>query len=91
MKPSILFNNTTIPQHVNITITTLIRIIGVAAGLSGLVFRQMKWWERILCVVGGLTLLIPGTLTDIIGFVLVGIVCAVGYQSVKKEKAALAA
>ena len=46
---------------------------------------------RILCVVGGLTLLIPGTLTDIIGFVLVGIVCAVGYQSVKKEKDALAA
>ena len=42
-------------------------------------------------MVGGLTLLVPGTLTDIIGFVLVGIVCAVGYQSVKKEKDALAA
>lgn len=74
-----------------ITITSLIGIFGVAAGLSGFVFRQMKWWERILCVVGGLTLLIPGTLTDIIGFVLVGIVCAVAYQSVKKEKDALAA
>ena len=91
MNPAMLFINTTIPEVVMITITSLIGIFGVAAGLSGFVFRQMKWWERILCVVGGLTLLIPGTLTDIIGFVLVGIVCAVGYQSVKKEKAALAA
>ena len=91
MNPAMLFINTTIPEVVMITITSLIGIFGVAAGLSGFVFRQMKWWERILCVVGGLTLLIPGTLTDIIGFVLVGTVCAVGYQSVKKEKDALAA
>ena len=91
MNPAMLFINTTIPEVVMITITSIIGIFGVAAGLSGFVFRNMKWWERILCVVGGLTLLIPGTLTDIIGFVLVGIVCAVGYQSVKKEKNVLAA
>lgn len=66
-------------------------IFGVAAGLSGFVFRNMKWWERILCIVGGLTLLVPGSLTDLIGLVLVGAVCVLGYQAAKKEKEMLAA
>ena len=91
MNPAMLFINTTIPEVVMITITSLIGIFGVAAGLSGFVFHQMKWWERILCIVGGLTLLVPGSLTDLIGLVLVGAVCVLGYQAAKREKEALAA
>ena len=91
MNPAMLFINTTIPEVVMITITSLIGIFGVAAGLSGFVFRNMKWWERILCIVGGLTLLVPGSLTDLIGLVLVGAVCVLGYQAAKKEKEMLAA
>ena len=86
-----LFINTTIPEVVMITISSIIGIFGVAAGLSGFVFRNMKWWERILCIVGGLTLLVPGSLTDLIGLVLVGAVCVLGYQAAKKEKEMLAA
>ncbi len=62
-----------------ITITALLGIFGVTAGLSGHIFRHMAWWERVVAVVGGLTLLIPGIATDIIGIVLVGGVCAVQY------------
>ncbi len=91
MNPAMLFINTTIPEVVMITITSIIGIFGVAAGLSGFVFRDMKWWERILCIVGGLTLLVPGSLTDLIGLVLVGAVCVLGYQAAKKEKEMLAA
>ena len=91
MNPAMLFINTTIPEVVMITITSIIGIFGVAAGLSGFVFRNMKWWERILCIVGGLTLLVPGSLTDLIGLVLVGAVCVLGYQAAKREKEALAA
>ena len=91
MNPAMLFINTTIPEVVMITITSIIGIFGVAAGLSGFVFRNMKWWERILCIVGGLTLLVPGSLTDLIGLVLVGAVCVLGYQAAKKEKEMLAA
>ena len=89
MNPAMLFINTTIPEVVMITITSIIGIFGVAAGLSGFVFRNMKWWERILCIVGGLTLLVPGSLTDLIGLVLVGAVCVLGYQAAKKEKEVL--
>ena len=91
MNPAMLFINTTIPEVVMITITSIIGIFGVAAGLSGFVFRDMKWWERILCIVGGLTLLVPGSLTDLIGLVLVGAVCVLGYQAAKKEKEMLTA
>lgn len=45
MNPAMLFINTTIPEVVMITITSIIGIFGVAAGLSGFVFRNMKWWE----------------------------------------------
>ena len=89
MNPAMLFINTTIQEVVMITITSIIGIFGVAAGLSGFVFRNMKWWERILCIVGGLTLLVPGSLTDLIGLVLVGAVCVLGYQAAKKEKEVL--
>ena len=42
--------------------------------------------ERILCIAGGITLLIPGTVTDIIGIVLVGIVLVM--QKLASNKAA---
>ena len=86
MNPAMLFINTTIQEVVMITITSIIGIFGVAAGLSGFVFRNMKWWERILCIVGGLTLLVPGSLTDLIGLVLVGAVCVTGDIRQRRER-----
>ena len=59
-----------------------------AAGLGGYIFRNMKVIERIMCIAGGLTLLIPGSITDIIGLVLVGAVCVIQYGDAKKTKAA---
>ncbi len=77
-------------QVVQIVITALLGIFGVAAGLSGYIFRPMAWWGRILCVVGGLTLLVPGAATDVIGLVLVGGVCALDYLSAKRAKHGMA-
>ena len=71
-----------------ITITALIGMFGMAAGLGGYIFRNMKVIERIMCIAGGLTLLIPGSITDIIGLVLVGAVCVIQYGDAKKTKAA---
>ena len=71
-----------------ITLTALLGIFGVAAGLGGYIFRPMRWWERALTIAGGLTLMIPGIATDIIGVVLVGGVCVLQYLGVKASKAA---
>ena len=63
-------------------------MIGVAAGLEGYMFANLNVIERLLSIVGGLCLIIPGTVTDIVGIVLVGISAAL--QIMKKKKAAVA-
>ena len=62
-----------------ITCTALLGIFGVAAGLGGYIFRTTHWWERVILIAGGLTLMIPGVATDIIGVVLLGGVCLLQY------------
>ena len=67
-----------------ITVTALMGIFGVAAGLGGFVFKPLKVWERVLFIAGGLTLLLPGLATDLIGLALVAAVGAVNYMGAKK-------
>ncbi len=86
--PAMLFIDTTPFEVVTICITALLGIFSVAAGIGGYVFKPMNWIFRILIIIGGLTLLIPGTVTDIIGLILMGFVCITDYMAVKKGKAA---
>ncbi len=71
LNPAMLFIDTTAGDVILICITSLIGIFGVSAGLQGYVLKHMAWWERIVCVVGGLLLIYPGIVTDIAGLVLV--------------------
>lgn len=88
LNPSLLLIDSTPFSIVTICITAVIGIFGVSAGLSGYIYKKMNPFERILCIVGGITLLIPGTLTDIIGIVLVGVVIVM--QKFMSNKAAAA-
>lgn len=72
--PALLLIDTNALEVVRISITALIGIFGVAAGLEGYVFCDMKVYIRVLIVVGGLMLIMPSLITDIIGIALV-IVC----------------
>ena len=47
--------------------------------------RKMNWLLRIVCLVGGLALMIPGALSDLVGLVLIGGVFAIQYIQNKKE------
>ncbi len=85
MNPAMLFIDTTPIQVVSICITAIIGIFGVAAGLSGYLVQPLNMLLRLLCVAGGLTLLIPGTVTDIIGVVLLVLVIVI--QKMKGKKA----
>ena len=86
MNPAMLFIDTTAVQVVSICITAVIGIYGVAAGLSGYMVAPMNPLLRVMSVAGGLTLLIPGTLTDVIGIVL--LVAVVVLQKVASKKTA---
>ena len=64
----------------------LLGIFAVAAGLEGYILRTMHWPLRVLAVIGGLTLLIPGTVSDLIGLVIVAGIIAL--QVMQNKKAA---
>ena len=86
--PAMLFIDTGVLGVVTIIVTSLIGLFGVAAGLEGYMFANLNVIERLLSIVGGLCLIIPGTVTDIVGIVLVGISAAL--QMMQKKKAVAA-
>ena len=87
LSPAMLLIDASAVEVVMIVITSLIGIFGVAAGLSGFIYKKMNPIMRILIVVGGITLLIPGTMTDVIGLVIVVGVILVQRIGSKKQTA----
>ena len=73
-------------QVIQICITSLLGIFGVAAALNGFLFRQMNPLFRVLMALGGLGMMIPGTVSDLVGLVVVGGIYAYQYVSVAKKK-----
>ncbi len=77
LNPAMLFIDTTATEVILICITSFIGIFAVSASLEGYIIHNMTWYQRIVCAVGGLLLIYPGLVTDIIGVVLVALViCA---------------
>ena len=74
LNPTMLFINATPMDVVTIIVTSVIGMIGISAGMEGYMVGHMAPWERLLTIAGGLCLVIPGTVTDIIGVALVIIV-----------------
>ncbi len=72
LSPQMLFINVTSPLSVvQICITSLIGIFGVAAALNGYLMKPIHPVFRILLAIGGLALIFPGTVTDIIGLIFI--------------------
>ncbi len=72
--PSILFVGDVVWYDVIlIALTATIGMVGVAAGLSGYLVRPMNVVERVLTIAGGMCLIVPGTLTDVIGLALIAL------------------
>ena len=87
LNPAMLFIDTTWWEVVLICITSLVGIMAVSAALEGYFLGRMRWYERILSVVGGLLLIYPGLLTDGIGLALCAVVLLI--QTVNKKRITL--
>ena len=90
LNPAMLLVDTNLAEVILISITSLIGIFGVSAGLEGYVFRKMRWSLRIASAVGGILLIYPGVVTDTVGIVLVGGSMAIQYL-VNRKTASLSA
>ncbi len=72
LNPVMLFVNVDGPlQVITIIVTSLLGIFGVSAALEGYFLTRMNPIQRILSAAGGLLLIDPSPLTDIIGIALI--------------------
>lgn len=86
LNPAMLFIDTTIPEVILICITSFVGMFAVAAALQGYFLHNMKWYERIPSVIGGLLLIYPGLVTDAIGLGLVAVMVVIQLLTKKKYK-----
>ena len=86
LNPAMLLIDTTAGDVILIVITSLVGICGVSSALEGYLLRNMAWYQRILCLAGGLLLIYPGIVTDLIGLGLVAIVVVL--QLIGKQREA---
>ena len=71
-------------EVVQIAATSIIGIFGVAACLNGYLFKHMPLVFRIVILVGGLLLMVPSTITDLIGVVMVAAIVVMQFLMSKK-------
>jgi TRAP transporter 4TM/12TM fusion protein len=81
--PAMLLIDTTPLQVVQIVITSILGMVGIGAAMEGYFITHANKLERVAFLIGGLLLVDPGAVTDIIGFVVLGILFV--YQK-KKSK-----
>lgn len=84
LNPAMLFIDTSAGEIVLICITSLVGIFAVSSALEGWFACSMKWYERVLSLIGGLLLIYPGIVTDLIGVGLVAVMVAMQFIAKKK-------
>ena len=84
LNPAMLFIDTSAWEVVLICVTSLVGIFAVSASLEGYLLHHMPWYQRVLSLVGGLLLIYPGLVTDLVGVGLVALVVVL--QLAIKEK-----
>lgn len=85
VNPQMLFINVEGPlQVVQIVVSSLIGLFGVAAALNGYLYSKINPLLRVVLVAGGLGMMVPGTITDVVGLVLV--VAVVVYQRMMAKR-----
>ena len=89
MNPAMLLIDVSALSIIQIVITSFLGIFGVAAAINGHLLRRMHPITRIAVAAGGLLMMDPTLITDIIGLVLLGGVFTWQYFSRKKAAAAV--
>ncbi|WP_313804568.1 TRAP transporter permease [Cytobacillus sp.] len=70
LSPELLMIDTTWYYLIWVVFTAIAGMMAIGAGVIGFWMRKLHWFERILGIVGGLLLIYPEGLSDIIGLVI---------------------
>ena len=85
--PDMLLVDGSLVSAIMITISAFIGMLGIATGMEGFMTTKLNIVQRIMCLLGGIFLIIPGSSTDLIGIILVIIVFAMQHMGTKKTEA----
>ena len=91
MNPAMLLIDVTAFKVIQIIVTSLIGIFGVAAAMNGFLFQKLSWPARIVICVAGLMMMDPTLITDIVGIVLLAFVLVFQFLAARKAKPQAAA
>ena len=91
MNPAMLLIDVTAFKVIQIIVTSLIGIFGVAAAMNGFLFQKLSWPARIVICVAGLMMMDPTVITDIVGIVLMALVLTLQFLATRKAKPQAAA
>ena len=86
LNPAMLFVDVDgVFQIVQIVVSSLVGLFGIAAALNGYLYRPINVLFRALLIAGGLAMMIPGTVTDVVGLVVVVAIVLIQRASAKKN------
>jgi TRAP-type uncharacterized transport system fused permease subunit len=61
-------------------------MFGLGVAMIGYCLAPMRWWERVWFIIGGLMLIDPGTMTDMIGIAMIAVGLLYQWQKSKGQK-----
>ena len=88
LNPAMLMIDTHPVAIVQSIVSALLGMYSLAGGLTGFVQDKCKWYERLLLIGGGLAMIVPETLSDIIGLAILALIIILQKSRVHRVKAA---
>lgn len=89
LSPVVLMIDATPVGLITVLLTSIIGMVGLSAAMIGCLVKPMHWLERLLMFVGGLLMIQPGLVTDMVGFLLLAAVFFVQQRRSKAEACSL--
>jgi TRAP transporter 4TM/12TM fusion protein len=84
LSPELLMIDTTWTELIWVVFSAISGMLAIGAGVIGYWLRKLQWWERVLGIVGGIMLIYPEGMSDVIGLGL--FVLLVALQLIIKDK-----
>ncbi len=85
LNPAMLMIDVDIPEILLNVCTALLGMYALSGGLTGFVQDDCTWYERLILIGGGMAMIIPGIMTDVIGLVVVGAIVVIQKLRYKKS------
>jgi len=89
LSPVILMIDATPISLITVLVTSIIGMIGLSASMIGCLVKPLNGLERVILFVGGLLMIQPGLVTDLVGFLLLASVLFFQQRRSKAEASSL--